>query len=730
MTIQFKRRTFTTRALFLALVLGVLPSALVAQDPTPPTKPADSDTLVFRVDPLVVTATRGLREASRIPQPVSVVQRRDLVRQIPNTVTDLFRNLPGLDVTGVGINQGRPQIRGQRGQRILLLEDGLRLNNSRRQQDFGELPALVGVTGVERVEIIRGPASVLYGSDAIGGVVNIITRTPQQEGFHGIASVRYGDLESQKAGSARVFGRNGAFTLRAGGTYREADAYMAPSGTFGNITLADQTLVMDTGVEDRAMDVRFGWEPVGNHSVFGKFETYKADNAGFGSVDPSLYDPGAPEIQITYPSQTWNKVTAGYRGHDLGSVLADQVEVLAYGQGNRRDLHMNFALGLGPTATMTIVNQNYTDVRTYGGRVEARKLVSPKLLITYGADLVQERAEGTDHNTTTIVGFGPSPIVDVSDRPALATASFLGLGAFAQGEVTVTERFSFVAGGRYQSATAKTFDTPGLEDQAPMSITDGTFAAAVNSILEMGQGFSAVVSLGRAFRSPNLIERFFDGSTPEGSGYQIANPDLKPETSFNTDVGLRYRHSRLSLEGFYFWNKIYDGIRIQPLNEKVNGIAAYQNTNVEQLNFSGLELNADLALVGGFSVAGNYTKMNSEDALNKENPVGESFNSKVTGTLRYTAPANRFWAAWEIRSNGERKDVDLGTNPIGESLPGFTIQNLRAGVTLFRTANGVENRLTMALTNLTDQLYAEFSNASFFRPEPKRNFTLSWEVTF
>ncbi|HSG06761.1 MAG TPA: TonB-dependent receptor [Longimicrobiales bacterium] len=729
MTIETTSRPSTKRVLFLALTLGLLPSAVAGQAKAA-TEPVDLDTLVFRVDPLVVTATRGPREASRIPQPVSVVQRRDLVQQMPNTVTDLFRGLPGLDVTGVGVNQGRPQIRGQRGQRILLLEDGIRLNNFRRQQDFGELPALVDVTGVDRVEVVRGPASVLYGSDAIGGVVNIITRTADQEGFHGIASGRYGSAESQKTGSARIFGRSGGFTVRAGGTLRRADSYEAPAGTFGDITLADRVLVQNTGVEDRSMDVRLGWEPAGSHSVFGKFETYTADKAGFGSVDPTLYAPGSPDIQITYPTQTWSKFTAGYLGRELGSPLADQIAVTTYGQDNDRELRLGFELGLGPTAKMNILNENFTSVRTYGARVEARKLADPKLLLTYGVDVVKERAEGTDNNSTVITGFGPNPITEASDRPQLPTASFLALGAFAQGEVTVTDRFSFVAGGRYQSAKAETFKTTGLEDLSPTSITDGTFVAAVNGILEVGQGVALVTSVGRAFRSPNLIERFFDGATPEGSGYQIANPDLKAETSFNTDLGLRYRHRRVSLEGFYFRNKIFDGIRIQDLGTKVNGVEAYQNVNVEELIFRGVELNGEVYFADGFAVGGSYTWMDSQDALNKENPVGESFNSKVTGTLRYDDPANRFWGAWEFRHNGDRKDVDLGTNPIGDVLPAFTVQNLRVGATIFRTESGVANRLNVAVMNLTDQLYAEFSNASFFRPEPRRSVTVSWEVVF
>jgi outer membrane receptor protein involved in Fe transport len=349
--------------------------------------------------------------------------------------------------------------------------------------------------------------------------------------------------------------------------------------------------------------------------------------------------------------------------------------------------------------------------------------------VTYGADLVREHAEGTDNSTTVIEGFGP-PMEEVSDRPQLPTSTFLTTGAFLQGEVQVTDRFSFVAGGRYQSSKAETFATTGLEDLTPTSITDGTFVAALNSILDLGGGVSLVGSVGRAFRSPNLIERFFDGPTPEGSGYQIANPDLKPEKSLNVDLGVRYRNQRVRLEGFAFRNRISDGIRIQPLDTQVNGIDAFQNTNVEKLIFRGVELNGDVGLTDALTAEATYSWMDAKDALNKENPVGESFSSKVTGTLRYTDPGDRFWAAWEIRHNGDRKDVQLSDNPIGDILPAFTVQDLRGGVTLFRTDGGQVHRLNVAVTNLTDVLYAEFSNASFFRPEPKRNLTVTWEVSF
>ncbi|MDA0311490.1 MAG: TonB-dependent receptor [Gemmatimonadetes bacterium] len=704
-----------------------LPCAAAAQ-----TIGTSEDTLVYRADPLVVTATRGPRELSRTPRPVSVVQRRDLVQQMPNTVSDLFRTLPGLDVTGVGVNQGRPQIRGQTGQRILLLSDGMRLNNSRRQQDFGELPALVDINGVERVEVVRGPASVLYGSDAIGGVVNIISKLPQAEGLHGTANVRYGGVENQKAGSFRTYGRFGALTLRAGGTYREADAYRAPGGSYGNITLANDVLVDGTGTQDQSFDLRLGYDRGGNHTTFGKVERYEAENSGFGSVDPSLYEPTGTPTNITYPYQTYTKVSGGYRGQELGTALADQFEFLVYGQQNDRQLSFGIGpFGIGPGMAMSINTLNTTGIRSYGMRAEARKLAAPGLLFTYGLDAWRDRAIGTDEGLTTMTGFGPNPLLIEDNRPQLPEATYLSAGLFLQAEVELSDRFSVVAGTRWQHVKAQTFATVGLEDQTPADITDGTLVAAVNSMFRVSDQVSLIGSVGRAFRSPNIIERFFDGPTPEGSGYQVRNAELEPETSLNVDLGVRVRQGRLGFETFIFRNEINGGIRIQGLGTKIGGFPAYQNVNVDQLLFRGMEVGADLGLGAGFSTAGSFTWMDSQNVLDVENPVGESFSSKVTGTVRYDAPDNRFWAAGGIRHNAEQLEVDFGAdNPVGDLMPAFTVLNLRGGITLWTSDSGMTHKLNIAVTNLTNQLYAEFSNVGFFRPEPKRSLTLTWDVSF
>jgi outer membrane cobalamin receptor len=171
---------------------------------------------------VTVTATRNPKTVFRTASPVVVVDSSRIRSTLPNGVAELLRESPGVDITGTGANQGRPIIRGQRGQRILLLEDGVRLNNSRRQQDFGEIPALVGLDAIDRVEVVRGPASVLYGSDAIGGVINLITAQPTYGGtgnsINGRLSYNYSTSDRQQRPATAILGQIGKFGFAAAGS--------------------------------------------------------------------------------------------------------------------------------------------------------------------------------------------------------------------------------------------------------------------------------------------------------------------------------------------------------------------------------------------------------------------------------------------------------------------------------------------------------------------------------
>ena len=198
----------------------------------------------------------------------------------------------------------------------------------------------------------------------------------------------------------------------------------------------------------------------------------------------------------------------------------------------------------------------------------------------------------------------------------------------------------------------------------------------------------------------------------------------------NFDAGLRYQRGSFQVEAFAFRNQIDDGIRIEATGDEVQGLPAFRNVNVDELIFRGVEIAGGFALGSGFSVAASHTRLDTEDALDSSNPVGESFSSKTTASLRFDHSSNRFWSEYGVRHQGDRKDVDLGRNPVGELLPAFTVHDLRGGVRLFTGPGGAAHRVGVTLHNLTDALYAEFSNISFFRPAPKRHLSITWEMAF
>lgn len=720
-----------TATISLAAGLTSLPPRFAsAQNPEPSdsTRPAILQTTT-------ITATRTPKTVFRTASPVLELDSARIHAMLPNGPAELFRESPGMDVAGTGSNQGRPIIRGQRGQRILLLEDGLRLNNTRRQQDFGEIPALVGLDAIDRVEVVRGPASVLYGTDAIGGVINLITTRPVYGGvgdqITGSAAYRYSTNDRQRIPSGSLSGRVGRFGFAASGATRDSHDYDAPAGSFGNLTLPRDIRVSDTGVRDGWLALQAGYGFSEHHTISAKLSEYTAKDAGFGFVEnAALGLTDAPRIAITYPDQSYHKVSAEYLGNALSLPFADKIDVIAYTSANERSLKLDvfvpFGPGTPPGAGVQVGSRNFTDVGTTGFRAEATKALG-RQIITYGMDFFRDRSNNTDSSITTVVGFGP-PQSQINDTASTPNAAFASGGIFAQSDLSFGDRLSAVLGARWQTVDAQTRSTPKLSGPL-QNRSDNTVVGAANLLYRIIDEVNLVASVGRAFRSPNLIERFFKGATPEGQGYQLPNAALQPETSIEFNLGTKIGTRRFYGEAFVFRNEISDGIRLAPSGTKIGGLALFQNVNVDKVRDQGAEILAQAVLPSGFNLGGSYSRFSSRDVLNPLNPVGDSYSSKITASLGWREATGRFSGEYAFRYNGERKDVTLGSSPVGPVLPSFAVHSLRGRARLFKSG-AVSHSVTIVVNNLTNRLYAEFPNVSFFRPEPKRNLAVSWTTTF
>ena len=699
-----------------------------------------------------VTATGTEVDVFSIATPVSVIPEEEIERKLPENAVDLFRAQPGVDVNGVGPNQARPIIRGQRGLRVLFMENGLRLNNARRLIDMGS---------VGSVEVLRGPASVLYGTDAIGGVLNLVTKSPAYgdgSWMAGSVGLGYADASDGFRGQGYIQGRQQKWAFNLGATYRDSSEYLAAGGSYGDITLPDDTPVNDTGLQDDSIYGFLSYDFTDSQLLSFRFNRYRAGETGFGWVDPLLLGE-LDRVQITYPFQDFDRYTMEYNASALQSVVANTVRVNLLYQENQRELVNNidaYSPFSGPLLFHIGVNtENFTDLSTVGLRAEASKILGDNHLLSYGGEYYDDDSFNTDYSFTygaLAMQMDPTlppeditpPFFTVEDDIAnTPNAENIAFGLFAQDQFLLGSRFSGTVGIRYANTETKAKETPGL-DTTGLDFSDDDFVGAISGVYQATNNLNVVGTLGTAFRAPNIVERLFNGLTPEGSGYQILNPDLQSETSLNWDLGLKYRRMNAVFEVMIFRNEIEDGIvqeflsdeeisqlppDVQDDIENSGASVVVQQQNASKLRYEGVETTIGWRGNRGFSIGANYTYLDSE-RVDTGAPTGDTYNNKFNFNTRYDRPTGRYWVEYRLRHNGSADavtDPDAPIPAVGETLPAFTIHTLSGGVVLFERASQ-QHSLTLVIDNFTDELYSEFSNATFFRPQARRNFIVSYRL--
>jgi outer membrane receptor protein involved in Fe transport len=565
-------------------------------------------------------------------------------------------------------------------------------------------------------------------------VINLITQAPRPTGetsVRGTAGYQYGGAGNQRRLNGRVTATMGSFAFSASGATRDASNYRAPSGSFGDLTLANAVELQDSGVRDESVQLYAGWRGTAGHGAWLRQELYGARDAGFGFVEPRVLGDTSTKIALTYPWQSVRKTTAGFNSGALNLPFMDKLDVSGYTQRNARDFNsaVDVFIPTGPGRTATIVSRsfNYTDVRTQGFRAEASKVLAP-VTVTYGADFVYDDARNRDSSWSRTTGFGPFPVVSSNTTSTTPNSAMRNLGLFAQGDWRVLDRLSVITGVRYHDVHAETKASTASSAVA-QEASNRTSVYAVNALYRLTDQVRLVASHGRGFRAPNLIERYFSGPSTDGTAIQIANPALRPEQSRNVDVGVRYTAARVSAELFAFQSTIADGIIVRPTGRTFGRQAEFQNINVEELETTGYEASLGVDVGRGVSVTGNYTKIDTKNPATPDVPVAGTYNSRLNVALGYRPASGRFWTEYVVRHHGQQQDINLGTSPVGAVVPAFTVMHWRGGVRV-ASFGGRAQELTVALNNVGNALYAEAANTAFFRPEPARHLVVGVRAAF
>jgi iron complex outermembrane recepter protein len=606
-------------------------------------------------------------------QPTTVLSGQDLAKQLQGGLGATLANQPGVAERSFGPGPSRPIIRGLDGDRVLVLEDGQRVGDLSSQS--GDHGVTVNPAGASTIEVVRGPATLLYGSNAIGGLVNVISDTIPTKpitGAHGGATFDFGSAASELGGAANVLVGNNRWALHASGSGRRSGDVDTPEGEIEN-------------TQSRGGFGSVGVAYTGEHGYVGGSYGYDDTKYGIPVVEEG-------QIQLT-PRRHMFGVRAG--GDQFNGPFSSYRVLFGY-RHYRHDELEGEEVG-------TQFENNTADLN-----VQAKHRQIGRLTGTIGGSYLNRAFSATGAEAL-------SPPVDEH-----ATALFV------YEELTwphVTIQF----GGRVNWASFSP-----EEDRPSRDFTDASGSvgvlfrpAAANDKLTFA------VSLARAARNPALEELYFFGVHPGNFAFEVGNPDLDSETALGLDASIRWRHRRFSGELTYFRNSIDDYIFRNPISEEEfdeqfpgedsEGFPVIQFVAADSL-LQGVEAHADIVVAPGLIAELGFDLVRGE-LRSTDDPLPRIPPTRFRGGLRYQTGA--FQAGGEIISAAKQDRV------FGEETPtdGYNLLKLFAAYS-FGSDRAV-NTITARLDNATNELYR--NHLSLIKdsvPEVGRNFKVVYSVKF
>ena len=630
----------------------------------------------------VVSVSPEARDQFASYQPTSVLAGQDLNRELETTLGATLEKQPGVAQRSFGPGPSRPVIRGLDGDRVLILEDGQRVGDLSSQSGDHGVP--LNPASASRIEVVRGPATLLYGANAIGGLVNVISETiPARpvDGAHGAVVMDLGTASKEFVGAADVSVGDGRWAIRAGASGQRNGDVDTPRGEIEN-------------TQSRGGFGNVGASWTGAKGYVG---------ASYGYDDTRYGIPFVEEGQVELNPRRHMFAVKGEASNLNGPVAGLRVDF-----ASRRYQHDEIVGGEVGTHF-----ENDTDEINL---------------------LVRQRPLG--RLTGSIGGWLLNRNFLAEGEEALAPpVKEKGLAAFLYEELT-WPHFTLQFGGRINRAS---YEPQGELESRDFTDTSGSIGflfrpAAADDRLTFA------VNLARASRNPALEELYFFGPHPGNFAFEIGNPSLESERALGLDVSLRWRAPRATGEVTLFRNSIDDYIFRNPISEEEFDERFGHDAHAEEGEEHGhgefpfIEYVAANSLLQGIEA---HTDIEIGRGLGVE--LGLDY---VLGKLRDTdAPLPRI-PPFRFRGgvNYQRGGFQGGTEVVlvskqdrvfGEETPtdGYRLLKLFASYT-FGTDRAAST-ITARLDNATNALYQNhLSLIKDFVPEMGRNFKLVYSVRF
>lgn len=672
---------------------------------------------------VVVTGSRAERDVKEVPATIDTITSeqieerqitdiREAAELVPNVSVERRSNrmsLAGSATDGRAGNAGF-NIRGLDGNRVLMLVDGIRAPRnysfggaSRDNVDFGL---------IDRVEIIKGPSSALYGSDGIGGVVQFFTRDPATylkggKTFGGEAGVGYeGDSNARRAGATLAGQAGPTLQWLLSGSFARAHALETGGDNFSASPL--RTAADPERGRDQALLGKLVWTPNAwqTHTFTGEYVEKKTDLdllSQYGAVSRGVTTSSARGATDN------GRQRLSWQGRfDLGASWADTVRTtLAYQRFRSEEQYDNTRVGVPGQVRDTLDHENTLQAnvqfeKTLRGGALAHKLAWGLDAMRIGADNLQTGVTPPAGETFPLKRF-----------PDTTETSY---GVFVQDEI-IGNGWSVIPGLRWDHYKVNA-DQAGFSGTAT-SKSGSALSPRLGATLDLSRDWTLYGQYATGFRTPGAdqLNRFFEN--PIGFYRTVPNPKLKPEKAQHVEIGLKGRGEQWSLGAAVFHGRYRNFILD---NQVVAGTGrpgdplVYQAINLGRATISGFEIAGEWRLArdasgGQWSLPAAFGMARGKDQ-DTGAPINTIQPARLNLGVRYGQPA------WSVRLDATHRvakkasQVDDMLAPTASQFlpPSSTTLDLSGQWRLWRDGSGREWRLTAAVHNLTNRKYWRWSD--------------------
>lgn len=708
------------------------------------------------LDPVTVTATRTAAPASRTAASVSIITDTDLEKQQAIDIKDALRYEPGVTVrrapyrpssvttAGGRDNNSSINIRGLEGNRVLLMEDGIRLPGS---FSFGPLEAGRGdyadLGALQRIEILRGPASALYGSDGLTGAVNFITKNPQDLlAIYG--GKTYFSLRPIYDSTDRSFGA----TVQAAGGSDTIQAMLIADGKRGHET-GNKGSNSATGVSRTTPNP----QDIHSQNLLGKLvvkpgvrDTFRFTAATVRQrISTNVLSAIDPLIVLSLNGNDRlerNRYSLDYAFQDETARFFQTVHGQLYYQKASQDQE-SFETR-GPSASRAR-DSTYSE-RAIGGSAFAESSFRTGILM-------HKLLVGIDGSTTHVkslrAGTAPGAGEAAFPNKPFPDTSYILLGAFAQNQISYGA-LTITPGLRFDSYRLGAQAGDPLYLGNPVSSRNHALSPRLTMLYEASPALIPYAQYAHGFRAPSPDQVNNSFANPLRHYRSIGNPDLKPETSDTIEAGLRGRLGTrlgpLRYSTAIFAGRYHDFISRQTIGGRgtVADPLVFQYVNYAKSRIHGIEGRLDWHLPHGFSVktAMAFTKGSVDNEGGSSQPLDTIDPFSAVFGLRYE-PGERWFAQADLLFQAAKKASDITSGSCSFSgrssatcfaPPSSFVVDLRGGYRFSRHVIGY-----IGVSNLFDRRYwnwsdvrgiTESSPVKHAYTAPGRNVSVSMKIDF